>query len=127
MKRFNEIAGDLPAHRTTVRRMFSLKSLYKVSLLALTILPTSVTIPVARTDDAVGMIFSVDGAVQIVRDGKTLAATNGMAVQLHDQVVTLAGGSVTIVMHDHSALHLDQSGKLSIDGTLMNDPTALSK
>ena len=90
MKRFNEIAGDLPAHRTTVRRMFSLKSLYKVSLLALTILPTSVTIPVARADDAVGMIFSVDGAVQIVRDGKTLAATNGMAVQLHDQVVTLA-------------------------------------
>jgi hypothetical protein len=107
--------------------MFSLKSLYKVSLLALAILPTGVTIPVARADDAVGMIFSVDGAVQIVRDGKTLAATNGMAVQLHDQVVTLAGGSVTIVMHDHSALHLDQSGKLSIDGTLMNDPTALSK
>ena len=103
--------------------MFPHKSLYKVSLLALAIIPMGVTIPVARAESTVGTIFSVDGAVQIVRDGKTLAATNGMAVQLHDQVVTLAGGSVTIVMHDHNALHLSQSGKFSIDESpLTNDP-----
>ncbi len=108
--------------------MFSLKFLYKVFILALAMLLMAVNTPVARADGTIGTIFSVDGAVQIVRDGKTLAATNGMAVQLHDQVVTLAGGSVTIVMHDHSALHLGQSGKLSIDeNTLINDPTTLSK
>ncbi len=108
--------------------MFSLKSRYQITLLALAIVPIGVNIAVAHADGTIGTIFSVDGAVQIVRDGKTLAATNGMAVRLHDQVVTLAGGSVTIVMHDHSALHLGQSGKLSIDqSTLMNDPTTLSK
>jgi len=108
--------------------MFSFKFLYKVTFLALLTLSMDVTIPVARANSTVGTIFSVVGAVQIVRDGKTLTATNGMAVQLHDELVTLAGGSVTIVMLDHSELHLGQSGKLSIDeSTLINDPTALSK
>ena len=108
--------------------MFSFKSRYQVTLLALAMLPIAANIAVAHADGTIGTIFAVDGAVQIVRDGKTRAATNGMAVQLHDQVITLAGGSVTIVMHDHSELHLGQSGKLSIDQSpLMNDPTTLSK
>jgi hypothetical protein len=126
MKGFNEIAGELRALKDG-QWMFYLKSPYKVSFFALAMLPLALAIPVARAESTFGIIFSVDGAVQIVRDGKTLAASNGMALQLHDQVVTLAGGSVTIVLHDHSELHLDQSGKLSIDGTLMNERPAPSK
>jgi hypothetical protein len=69
---------------------------------------------IAHAETIVGKISSVNGAVQIVRGTKTLAATNGMAIRLRDKVVTGADGSVTIVMSDRSLLHLDKSGSLLI-------------
>ena len=89
--------------------------------LVLLILAVDITTPFAYAESIVARISSVNGAVQIVRNGKMLIATNGMAIRLHDQAVTGADGSVTIVMPDHSLLHLGKSGTLFIGkGTMLN-------
>jgi hypothetical protein len=88
--------------------------LRKAFAVVLPILAVVTITAIAHAETIVGKISSVNGAVQIVRGTKTLAATNGMAIRLHDKVVTGADGSVTIVMSDHSLLHLGQSGTLLI-------------
>jgi hypothetical protein len=86
----------------------------KAFAVVLPILAVVTIIAIAHAETIVGRISSVNGAVQIVRGTRTLTATNGMAVRLRDKVVTGADGSVTIVMSDHSQLHLGQSGTLLI-------------
>ena len=114
MKKFTEIArGAFQCSRDDTSILF-LKSSRKAFAVALLILAVAATSGFAHAESIVGRISSVNGAVQIVRDGKTLIATNGMAIRLHDKVVTGADGSVTIAMPDHSLLHLDQSGTLLI-------------
>jgi hypothetical protein len=114
--------------RNDATPIFALKFLRKVSVLLLPMLAVAATTPVACAENIIGTISSVKGTVKIVRDGKTLPATNGMTIEVHDKVVTLAGGSVTIVTPDHSALHLDQSGSVSIDESkFMNNSIAPSK
>jgi hypothetical protein len=114
MKKLTEIARlALQCSRGDPSILF-LKSSRKAFAVPLLILAVAATSGFAHAESIVGKISSVSGAVQIVRDGKTLIATNGMAIRLHDKVVTGADGSVTIVMPDHSLLHLDQSGTLLI-------------
>jgi hypothetical protein len=114
MKKFTEIARlAFQCSRDDTSILF-LKSSRKAFAVALLILAVAATSEFAHAESIVGKISSVNGAVQIVRDGKTLIATNGMAIRLHDKVVTGADGSVTIVMPDHSLLHLDRSGTLLI-------------
>lgn len=127
MKVFNEIASSaFPRSNST--RIFFLKPLCKVFVFVLPMLAVAATASVARAERIAGRLLSVNGAVQVVRRGKTLTATNGMVIQVHDKLVTLVGGSVTIVMPDHRALHLDQSGTVSIDeSTLMKDSIAPNK
>jgi len=114
MKKFTEIArGAFQCSRDDAS-ILSLKSSRKAFAIALLILAVAATSGFAHAESIVGKISSVNGAVQIVRDGKTLIATNGMALRLHDRVVTGADGSVTMVMRDRSWLHLDRSGTLFI-------------
>jgi hypothetical protein len=96
-----------------------LKSLRKAFVVVLPILAVVTIAAIAHAETIVGKISSANGAVQIVRGTKTLAATNGMAIRLHDKVVTGADGSVTIVMSGHSLLHLGQSGTLLIGKSTM--------
>lgn len=113
MKKFTEIAGgafQCSRDDTSNRFLKSSRQAFAVALLILVVTPGF-----AHAEIVVGKISSVNGAVQIVRDGKTLIATNGMAIRLHDKVVTGEDGSVTIVMRDRSLLHLGQSGTLVID------------
>lgn len=108
--------------------MARINSLLKVLVVGPAILAAIVPAGLARADGIVGSISSVKGAVAIVRRGKTLTAANGMTIKFHDQVITGADGSVTIVMPDHSSLHLGQSGKLSIgQSKRLNESTAPSK
>lgn len=114
MKKFNEIARR-PSHCSTDdTSIVFLKWWRKAFAIALPILALAITTPFAYAESIVGKISSLKGAVQIVRGGKTLAAKNGMAIRVHDKVVTGKDGSVTIVMPDHNLLHLDQSGTLLI-------------
>jgi hypothetical protein len=100
----------------------------RVLVLGLLALAAIATVAFAHAESAVGSISSLKGTVQIVRDGKALAATKGMAVKLHDEVITGSDGCVTIVMPDHSSLHLDQSGSLFIGKRpMLNRSTASSK
>ena len=114
MKKITEIAREAFQCGRDDTSILVRKSLRKAFALALLILAVATTAPFAHAESIVGKISSVKGAVQIVRSGKTLAAMNGMAIRLHDKVVTGADGSVTIVMADHSLLHLGQSGTLFI-------------
>lgn len=125
MKKFTEIArGTLQGSRDDTS-IFFLKSLRRVFAVSLLIFAVASTTALAHVENIVGKISSVNGAVQIVRNGKTLAATNGMAIRLHDKVITGTDGSVTIVMSDHSLLHLDQSGTLFIGkSTMLNSSLA---
>jgi hypothetical protein len=86
----------------------------KAFAVVLPILAVVTITAIAHAETIVGRISSVNGAVQIVRGSRTLTATNGMAIRLHDKVVTGTDGSVTIVLPDHSSLHLGQSGTLLI-------------
>jgi hypothetical protein len=124
----DEIAAGFSPRSNDAAPIFLLKFLRKLSVLLMPMLAVAATTPVACGEDMIGTISSVKGTVKIVRDGKTLAATNGMTIEVHDKVVTLAGGSVTIALPDHSALLLDQSGTVSIDeSTFMNNSIAPSK
>jgi hypothetical protein len=114
MKKFTEIARLAFQRSRDDTSILFLKSSRKAFAVVLLILAVATTSGFAHAESIVGKISSVNGAVQIVRDGKTLIATNGMAIRVHDKVVTGADGSVTIVMPDHSLLHLDQSGTLLI-------------
>ena len=112
MKKFTEIArAAFQCSRDDTSILF-LKYSRKAFAVALLILAVAITTPFAYAESVVAKISSVSGTVQIVRNGKRLGATNGMAIRLHDEVVTGADGSVTIVMSDHSLLHLGQSGTL---------------
>lgn len=114
MMKFNEIARR-PFHCSTNHTSIVFpKSLRKAFAIILPILAMATSAPLAHAESVVGKISSVNGAVQIVRGGKTLAARNGMAIRLHDKVVTGTDGSVTIVMADHNLLHLGLSGTLLI-------------
>lgn len=91
-----------------------LTSLRKAFAAVLPILAVVTITAIAHAETIVAKISSVNGTVQIVRGGKILAAKNGMAIRVHDKVVTGTDGSVTIVMPDHNLLHLGQSGRLLI-------------
>ena len=119
MNKFNEIARRAFECSKDDTSIFFLKPLRKAFAIILPILAMATSAPLAHAESIVGKISSVNGAVQIVRGGKTLAATNGMAIRLHDKVVTGTDGSVTIVMSDHSLLHLGQSGTLLIGKSTM--------
>jgi hypothetical protein len=128
MKKCNGIARRALRCRRDDTSLVVLKSPGKAFAVALALLVVAITTPFAHAESIVGKISSVNGAVHIVRDGKTLAATNGMAIRLHDKVVTGADGSVTIVTSDHSLLRVDQSGSLSIGkSTMPNGLTAPSR
>jgi len=98
-----------------------LKYLRKAFAVVLPILAVVTLTAIAHAGTIVGKISSVNGAVEIVRGTKTLAATNGMSIRLHDKVVTGADGSVTILMSDNSLLHLGQSGTLLIGKSTMSN------
>ena len=113
MKKFTKIArGAFQCSRDDTSNLLlkSSRQAFAIALLILAVAPGF-----AHAEIVVGKISSVNGAVQIVRDGKTLIATNGMVIRLHDKVITGPDGSVTIVMPDRSLLHLGQSGTLVID------------
>lgn len=128
MKKFIEITRRaLKCSRDDMSIVF-LKSLRKAFAIALPILVVGTATPFAQAESIAGKISLVSGTVQIVRGSKTLTATNGMAIRLHDKVVTGSNGSVTIVMSDHSLLHLHQSGTLLIGkGTMLNGFMAPSR
>ena len=114
MKKFNVIARRRFHCGTDDSSIVFLKYLRKSFAIILPILAMATNAPLAHAESVVGKISSVNGEVQIVRGGKTLVATNGMAIRLHDQVVTGTDGSVTIVMADQNVLHLGLSGTLLI-------------
>jgi hypothetical protein len=114
MKKFTEIARrafQCNRHNTSILFVKSSRKTFAVALLILAVATTAQSV---RAETVVGKISSVKGTVKIVRGGKTLMASKGMAIRLHDEVVTGADGSVTIVMPDHNLLHLDRSGSLFI-------------
>ncbi len=62
-----------------------------------------------------GSVTSLTGDVHIERGGTTVPATQGMAVDVGDRIVTAANSRVTIMLHDNSKLELDESTSLVID------------
>ena len=114
MKKFNEIARRAFRCGRDATSIIFLRSFSKAFSVALLILAVALSTPFAYAESVVAKISLVKGAVQIVRNGKRLAASKGMAIKPHDEVITGADGSVTMVMPDHSLLHLGQSGTLFI-------------
>jgi prepilin-type processing-associated H-X9-DG protein len=97
------------------RRSIRLSGLMpKVLVLASMLLVLGTTSLCAEAISTLARISSVNGAVRVERGGHELVAMNGMALRLHDTVVTGPGSSVNIVFADGSVLHLDQSGSLAI-------------
>ena len=62
----------------------------------------------------VGQIKTAKGAVVIVRDGKELPVSAGIAVQQADRVMTKADGSAGITFTDNSMLSLGPDSMLDI-------------
>jgi hypothetical protein len=58
---------------------------------------------------------SLTGGVHIERGGTTVPATQGMALDVGDRVVTAANSRVTITLTDNSKLKLDESTSMVID------------
>jgi hypothetical protein len=65
--------------------------------------------------DPAGVFKRVAGNVCVVRDGASIPAAVGMAVQTSDQVLTGADGSAGLSFEDASLLSLGPSTSLSID------------
>jgi hypothetical protein len=77
-------------------------------------------IAAAHADDVAGTVTQVSGSAEIHRGGSKLPVTNGMPVQLHDEITTADGGQVTLKMIDGSMLTLNESSKLTIDENVVS-------
>ena len=62
-----------------------------------------------------GSVTSLTGDVHIERAGTTVTATQGMAVDVNDRLVTGPNSRVTITLTDNSRIELDESTSLVID------------
>ena len=53
---------------------------------------------IARAQQVVGTVTELSGSAQIQRAGATIAAVQGMSVQLHDRLVTSVDSSATVTL-----------------------------
>jgi hypothetical protein len=74
-----------------------------------------------------GAVTSITGDVHIERAGTTVPATIGMAVIVHDRVVTASSSRVTITLTDNSKLELDESTSMVIDQQLVTTSSRNTK
>ncbi|GAB6053553.1 hypothetical protein JCM17960_23730 [Magnetospira thiophila] len=63
----------------------------------------------------IGQIKIATGAVHIVRDGKTLAVTEGQEIHLNDEAVTGGDGTLGITLEDSTTLSLGPDSQLILD------------
>jgi hypothetical protein len=69
----------------------------------------------AMAQTPAGSVTSLTGDVHIERAGTTVPATQGMAVDVNDRIVTGPNSRVTITLTDNSRIELDESTSLVID------------
>jgi ferric-dicitrate binding protein FerR (iron transport regulator) len=69
----------------------------------------------ARAQTPAGTISSVTGNVEILRAGKTIAASAGTPVQVGDQLKTGPGANVAVMLSDKSRFELGESAQMTID------------
>lgn len=67
----------------------------------------------------VGSVKEVAGQAHVQRAGRTIAVTQGMAVELHDTITTEAGAHLTIVLADNSQLQLSERSSIVLTEALV--------
>jgi len=86
-----------------------------VSLVVLTILTVMLSAPAAHAQGAIGAITQVQGVANIQRGSANVVAAVNTPVELHDQIVTQPGASLTIGLVDNSSLQMGPSSTLTLD------------
>jgi hypothetical protein len=86
-----------------------------VSLVVLMILAIMLSAPAARAQGAIGAITQVQGVANIQRGSLNVVAAVNTPVELHDQIVTQPGASLTIGLVDNSSLQMGPSSILTLD------------
>jgi len=86
-----------------------------VSLVVLTILTVMLSVPAAHAQGAIGAITQVQGVANIQRGSLNVVAAVNTPVELHDQIVTQPGASLTIGLVDNSSLQMGPSSTLTLD------------
>lgn len=78
----------------------------------------------------VGTVVEVKGTVQVERAGKTQPVATGMALMLHDKIVTGPDGEIVVGVVDNSRLTIGPSTTMTIDDSAIVDgqpaPTKVS-
>jgi ferric-dicitrate binding protein FerR (iron transport regulator) len=81
----------------------------------------------ARAQAPAGSLTAVAGDVHIERAGSTLSATQGMALNVGDRIVTGSNGRATITLADNSKLEVAESTSLVIDQEMVKPGSRSTK
>ena len=90
-------------------------------MLTVVAIAVSISASSAGATGEIGTIAGVSGDAKIARGGATLNATNGMAIQVHDQISTSPDGTLTLGFADGTSLSLAGATTISIDDIITVD------